>query len=256
MSEAATPPLLIVDDNEGEDPRLRRHVPVIMISALDEMESVVRCIELGAEDYLPKPLAIHGTLRPAYEVVGDLYDCFWIQPGRFARRIADVSDKGAAAALFMARSKTALRLLAMRMARGADAPVPAADLVCAANEELCRDNRLSMFVTLFLAIGDTATGAVEWCNAGHPLPYRIGRDGSVGSLPYNRSIPLGLRPAMLLASGTFDLADGDSLFAFTDGITEATNDAGEFFGEERLKAALTVAARESPETMIDAVLFG
>jgi phosphoserine phosphatase RsbU/P len=149
-----------------------RHTPVIMISAVDELESVIRCIELGAEDYLPKPfdatllrarvgaslekkrlrdelkrhalrmehelqtareiqlsmvptdfalpiaathLEIFATLQPAREVGGDLYDFFLVTPERLCIVVADVSDKGAGAALFMARAKTVVRLLAQRL---------------------------------------------------------------------------------------------------------------------------------------------
>ena len=292
------------------DQRLR-HIPVIMISALDEMDSVIRCIELGAEDYLAKPFnptllrarvgatldkkhlrdeliqharrmekeleaaramqlsmvptdfpaptaerpfAVHATLQPAHEVGGDLYDCFLLQPGRLCLLVADVSDKGAAAALFMARAKTTLRLIAMRLASdAAQKPSPAA-LVSAANEELCRDNPMAMFVTMFLLLADTATGELEWCNAGHTLPYRIGADGTVSGLPHGRSIPVGVRPAMTLATGTLQLAPGESLFAYTDGITEATNATAEFFGERRLETTLALGAGQGPRALVGTVL--
>lgn len=292
------------------DARLR-HVPVIMISALDEMDSVIRCIELGAEDYLAKPfnptllrarvgaclekkrlrdellqharrmekeleaaraiqlsmvpvvfppptagnpLSVYATLRPAYEVGGDLHDCFWMRPGQLCLLVADVSDKGAAAALYMARAKTTLRLVAMRLAgESARRPTPA-ELVSAANEELCRDNPMAMFLTLVLVIVDTATGAVDWCNAGHTLPCRVGAGGAVSTLPQGRSIPVGVRPAMLVSSGSLQLEPGETLFAYTDGITEATDAAGDFFGEQRLESVLASAAGRGPEELVTTIL--
>ncbi|MCZ7565632.1 MAG: response regulator [Burkholderiales bacterium] len=161
------------------DSRLR-HVPVVMISAVDQVESVVRCIELGAEDYLPKPfnptllrarvgaslekkrlrdeleahvarieadlesarriqmsmvpsefpaptteepVGIFASLYPARQVGGDLYDFFHIGPRTLCVVVADVSDKGAAAALFMARTKTLIRTLA-RLMHGAGGAIP------------------------------------------------------------------------------------------------------------------------------------
>ena len=292
------------------DARLR-HIPVIMISAVDEIQSVVRCIELGAEDYLPKPfnltllrarvgaslekkrlrdeivqhverierdlefaraiqlsmvpmnfplpsaeypLAVHATLQPAREIGGDLYDCFWIAPGRMCLVVADVSDKGASAALFMARTKTTIRLLATQMGRIAGHVPSPAELVDGINAELCRDNPHAMFVTLFLCMVDAASGDLHWCSAGHPRPYLVSSEGNVSAVARADSAPVGLQPAAACSSGRMRFAPGESLFMYTDGITEATNEQGEFFGDDRLEAALRSCAGEAPEKMVRAVL--
>ena len=292
------------------DNRLR-HIPVIMISAIDEIDSVIRCIELGAEDYLAKPfnptllrarvgaslekkrlrdelmrhtrrmeqeletareiqlsmvptdfplpsaeypLAAYGTLQSAREIGGDLYDCFWIAAGKLCLVVADVSDKGASAALFMARAKTVVRLLAA-LVRQSLGRIPApAELVARVNEELCQDNPHAMFVTLFLSIVDARSGEFEWCNAGHTLPYVIGPEGIVRVLADGHGIPVGIKATITFESGKAKLAPGASLFVYTDGITEATNEQGEFFGEERLEAALRSLAGHAPEDLVSAVL--
>ncbi len=292
------------------DPRLR-DLPVIMISAVDEIESVIRCIELGAEDYLPKPfnatilrarvgaslekkrlrdevrrsldhlerelnlaralqlsmvptdfpepsaqypVSVHATLQPARQVGGDLYDCFWIAPGRLCLVVADVSDKGASAALYMARTKTAIRLLAQSPRDRAGAVPRAAELVTLVNEHLSQDNPHSMFVTLFVCLVDARTGELEWCNAGHNPPYVISPDGTLARLPASRSMPAGIDATFTGSSETAQLIPGATLFLFTDGVTEAANDKREFFGEERLEAGLRSLGGHAPDELVAAVL--
>jgi sigma-B regulation protein RsbU (phosphoserine phosphatase) len=290
--------------------RRTRDIPVIMISALDELESVVRCIELGAEDYLPKPfnatllrarigaslekkrlrdellrhtlrmerelatareiqlgmvptsfpspsaqcpLSVYGSLHPAREIGGDLYDCFRLDARRLCLVVADVSDKGASAALFMARTKTVIRLLATRMGTAQGLAEPSA-LVACINEELCRDNPLAMFVTLVVAIVNGATGEVAWSNAGHTSPCAIDADGTLLMLSERHGIPLGIKPAARFGSARISLDRNSAFFLYTDGITEATDEHGSFFGEAGLQVALRSCACNAPEQLIAAVL--
>jgi sigma-B regulation protein RsbU (phosphoserine phosphatase) len=291
------------------DERLR-HVPVIMISAVDQIESVIRCIELGAEDYLPKPfnptllrarvgaslekkrlrdeivahlariegelalareiqlsmvptafpapttthpVEIHATLQPARQVGGDLYDFFWSDTRTLCFVIADVSDKGAPAALFMARTKTLIRLVATLL-RGAGGDAAPHQIIARVNEELCQDNVHAMFVTVFFGMLDPASGELRFCNAGHNVPYVLGPTGSVVPVSGTRAKPLGIRPTLLYASDTAKLAPGDCLFLFTDGITESMDGSGAFFSEERLEATLRSLAGQAPRAIIEDVL--
>jgi len=292
------------------DNRLR-HIPVIMISAVDEIESVIRCIELGAEDYLAKPfnptllrarvgaslekkrlrdelvrhtrrmekelemareiqlsmvptdfaaptverpLEIFATLEPAREVGGDLYDFFWGEDGRLYFVIADVSDKGAPAALFMARTKTMIRLVATLSRAPAGGSLEPDRIIKKVNEELCLDNRQGMFVTVFFGILDPATALVSFCNAGHNPPYIVSGANGVAALDGPRSKPLGIRPTFAYETGTCKLDPGDCLFLFTDGITEAMDAAGEWFSEERLQETLRSLAGEPASTVIGKVI--
>ena len=288
-----------------------RHIPVIMISALDEIESVIRCVELGAEDYLSKPfnptllrarvgaslekkrlrdeivavldrleyelesarkvqlgmvpidfsvptaagqVEIFATLEPARQIGGDLYDFFWSEDGKLYFVIADVSDKGAPAALFMARTKTMIRMVATLAGTRNGAPVEPSLIIRKVNEELCLDNREGMFVTVIFGILDPATAVVSFCNAGHNLPYIISRMNGVVPLAGPRSKPLGIRPTFSYETGTHKLDPGDSLFLYTDGITEAMNPAGDWFSEERLEQALRTLAGEPASTVVGNII--
>lgn len=292
------------------DSRLR-HIPVIMISALDEIDSVIRCIELGAEDYLAKPfnptllrarvgaslekkrlrddivacleriedelrsardvqldmvptdfpvpsaegpVEIFATLEPARQIGGDLYDFFWGEDGRLYFVIADVSDKGAPAALFMARTKTMIRLVATLSRGQAGLPLEPDRIISKVNEELCLDNRQGMFVTVFFGILDPETAMVSFCNAGHNPPFVMGAANGVTALDGPRSKPLGIRPTFIYETGTHKLDPGDCIFLFTDGITEAMDVAGEWFSEERLQETLRSLAGEPASAIVRGVI--
>ncbi len=292
------------------DSRLR-HVPVVMISALDEMDSVIRCIELGAEDYLAKPfnptllrarvgsslekkrmrdeivtyleqiedelqaarqiqlsmvpteflvptlerpVEIYATLEPARRVGGDLYDFFWGEDGRMYFVVADVSDKGAPAALFMARTKTMIRLVATLCRMPDGKPMEPHHIIEKVNEGLSQENEQGMFVTVFLGILDPATATLSFSNAGHNLPYLLRASNDVSALDSARGKPLGIRPTFTYQSRSLKLASGDGLFVYTDGITEALNAASELFSEQRLEEALRSLARASASEMVNGVM--
>lgn len=286
-------------------------LPVIMVSALTEMESVIRCIELGAEDYLPKPLnptllrarvgaclekkrfrdeareslarlerelesareiqlgmvptlfppatpehpiEIFAVLEPARQVGGDLYDFFALDDGTLCFVVADVSDKGAPAALFMARTKTLIRLIATLLGRG-NGGLPGPDeIIARVNAELCRDNRHGMFVTLFFGMLDRAGTTLRYCNAGHGAPYVVSPEGAVTMLDGGKGKPVGIRPTFTYQVGTATLGPGDGLFVFTDGITEAMDGAGDLFSEARLEEVLRPLAGKSAYAMVAAVI--
>ena len=285
------------------------NIPVIMISALNEIDSVVRCIELGAVDYLSKPfnpvllkarvgaslekkrlrdqvrahlarmeeelesarqlqlsmvptvfpqptaqmpIEISAMMEPAREVGGDLYDFYKTDDGVLCFFIGDVSGKGVAAALFMARAKNLIRLVT-RLLRGANgsAPTPT-DIVTTVNQELCQDNASMMFVTLFFGMLDPQTGALRFTNAGHNPPYRLnGRD--VTPIAGSKGRPLGTRENSAYETGHLTLALGDAIYLYTDGITEAANRKDDLFTEERLDAVLRETAGHRPDDMIKAV---
>jgi sigma-B regulation protein RsbU (phosphoserine phosphatase) len=291
------------------DARLSK-IPVIMISALDQVESVVRCIELGADDYMPKPfnptllkarvgaslekkrlrdeidahlarieaeleaareiqlsmvpsdfpaptaeapVGIFASLYPARQVGGDLYDFFYIGPTTLCFVVADVSDKGAPAALFMARTKALVRSIGSMM-RGAREAIPEPHEVLARiNEELCKENSHCMFATMFLATLNLGRRQLRFCNAGHPPPYVIGAAG-VSALEAPRAKPLGIRPTFTYVTTERELSVGDCVFLFTDGVTEALDANGELFSESRLEEVLGTVGEESTEAMVTAVV--
>jgi sigma-B regulation protein RsbU (phosphoserine phosphatase) len=288
-----------------------RDMPVIMISALEEVDSVIRCVELGAEDYLAKPfnptllrarvgaslekkrlrdevkanldrverelqaaralqlgmlpstfpeasaaqpVKAYALMDPAREVGGDLYDAFYAPDGMFCFLVGDVSGKGAAAAMFMARTRSLARMavseLRPRLTNEESLPAYIAEVV---NRELCQNNRERMFVTLFLGFLDGQGGALTYVNAGHPLPYLLRASGELERIDGKPETPLAVRPSMRYRNRTAMLQPGDTLFVFTDGVVEAMNAAGEHYSSERLEAQLRAAVDAAPEPMANAV---
>jgi sigma-B regulation protein RsbU (phosphoserine phosphatase) len=174
-------------------------------------------------------------------VGGDLYDFFLTQDGMLCFLVGDVSGKGMAAALFMARTKSLIRIATdlMRPRQGSSAAP--AEIIARVNRELCENNGDMMFVTLFFAMLRPTTGELEFCNAGHNVPYRLNGQG-LAAIEGAKGIILGVRPDAVYAAGRATLAPGESIYVFTDGVTEAANSEGEFFAEARLEAVLGAGA--------------
>jgi sigma-B regulation protein RsbU (phosphoserine phosphatase) len=176
-------------------------------------------------------IAIRGSMQAARSVGGDFYDYFFIDDHRLAFAIGDVTGKGVPAALFMAVSRTLLRATA---ARGSSP----AECLASVNDTLCAEDVGGMFVTCFYGVLDTRTGRIELCNAGHNPPYTLRGNGSVEPTPQVGGFMLGMFADATYQATTVDLAAGDSLVLYTDGVTEAVNAAEEPYEEERLEATL------------------
>ena len=194
---------------------------------------------------------IHASMFPAKEVGGDFYDFFLVDEHTLAVVVADVSGKGVPAALFMVIAKTLIKNNAQKAAPG---PGKSPGEVFATVNEMLRENNAErMFVTAFMAYIDLKSGAINCVNAGHNPPL-IGR--ADGSHEYLR-----VKPAIILAcfvGRTYDeyettLAEGDSFFLYTDGVTEAMNEAEELFGEDRLLAALNRYGELPPEGLLHVI---
>ncbi|HEX2909317.1 MAG TPA: SpoIIE family protein phosphatase [Chloroflexia bacterium] len=294
----------------------RRHIPVIVVSALDEIESVVRCIELGAEDYLTKPFNrvllkarvgaslekkrlrdqeqyylqaarreleigrniqadflpsslpslvnwdLDARFKPAREVAGDFYDTFSLGDNLVGLVIADVCDKGVGAALFMALTRSILRVLAQqsntRLSYSSPDPqtrllvelkepasgavhlvLPAStfeilNAVALTNSYITATHRGTiMFATLFFGVMDTRTGYFYYVNAGHDAPIHWSKTGLKARL--NLTGPaVGIMPRARYKIGFSQFEPGDCLLMYTDGIPEARDPASNFFTEKRL----------------------
>lgn len=191
---------------------------------------------------------IYAVLEPAKEIGGDLYDYFLLDNDHLCFTIGDVSGKGVPAALFMAVTKTLLKAKSDSML-GPD------EILHAVNNDLCKDNDSGMFVTEFLGILTISSGEISYSNGGHNLPYILRKDGSVEMLPRMAGMALGVMEDIPYPSSRLKLDPGDSLVMYTDGVTEAMNQAGELLGEERLKKALTgltgQTAREEVGIILD-----
>jgi sigma-B regulation protein RsbU (phosphoserine phosphatase) len=189
-----------------------------------------------------------GTARmtPALQMAGDFYDYFSLDAHRLGLVIADVSGKGVAPAFFMAVSRSALQ----EAARHNDDP---GACLAAANDRLCEQNPLDMFVTVFYAVIDGRNGTVVYANGGHNRPYVVGQDGVPRAVPLTDGIALGVMSGLSYASATLALQAGETLFLYTDGVSEAMNPENEEFGEPRLEAALAQSASLPVEDMLGAV---
>jgi serine phosphatase RsbU (regulator of sigma subunit) len=191
--------------------------------------------------------AIAASMRPALEVSGDFYDVFPLDGGRLGLVIADVSGKGVAAAFFMAVTRTMLRSEALT----GRAP---ADCVAHVNQTLCCENPVDMFVTALYAELDARSGAVKFVNAGHCEPIVMDADGNARLIKRTGNPPLGVMPKKEFAERDFVLAPGEMLFLYTDGVTEATNRAGELFKTERLLDITRQFGRHSPQELMLSVI--
>jgi sigma-B regulation protein RsbU (phosphoserine phosphatase) len=257
-------------------------LPVIMISALDEIASVVKCIELGAVDYLPKPFnptllrarvdaslekkrlrdetrsslqRLERELEAARTLqLGMLPSVF---PARtdylFCFLVGDVSGKGALAAMFMARTRSLARMAIELWRQWSSEPIAVAHLAEAVNRELCQNNSDRMFVTLFLGLLDTRDGTLAYVNAGHPLPHLLHASGHVGQLAGQPDMPLGVRPGTAYQPRTAALGHGDAILVVTDGVTEAMNEQGALYGADRFEAVLRATGQAAPANIVHVV---
>jgi phosphoserine phosphatase RsbU/P len=188
---------------------------------------------------------LHAEMHPAREIGGDFYDYFLIDEDRLAVTVADVSGKGIPAALFMAVSRTVMR----NIGSASDMATRMVD----ANRLLAAENTACMFVTMFHGVFDLASGVLRYCNAGHNPPYLLRAAGGRQTLKAT-GIPFGVDGDMPYGTAEAVLAPGDTLFLFSDGITEAFDPAGEIFGEARLEAALENGRGHDAATLVGEVL--
>ena len=196
-----------------------------------------------------KEFDIIATMRPAKEVGGDFYDFYFLDEDHLAVTVADVSDKGIPAALFMVIAKTLLKDSTV----GAKNPEKLPEAVAQANEALIGSNQEGMFVTAFCGILDIRTGNFRYANAGHNPPLlRHGAEFSY--FPKSESPVLGVMPGVTFPTQTISLAPGDAIFIYTDGVTEALDTNLEMFRKSRLKATLDATPEKADAAeMIGAV---
>lgn len=186
-------------------------------------------------------------MTPALEMAGDFYDHFALDTDRLGLVIADVSGKGVAPAFFMAMARAALREAARRHGDPGRA-------LAEANDRLRADNPLDLFVTVFYAVIDRRDGTVFYANGGHNQPYVVAPDGAARALPLTGGMMLGLMEGLDYDSVRTRLAPGETLFLFTDGVTEAMNAADEQFGEARLESELAASGGLAVEAVLDRVV--
>ena len=186
---------------------------------------------------------IYGQMEAARAVGGDFFDIMRLDNGLLGVAIADVSDKGVPASLFMMSSRTLLKGAAVGLAD------PGAVLQ-EVNNLLNDDNQGLMFVTVLYATFDPASGAFTYANGGHNSPLLVRADGSSELLPLTGGVALGVVPDYPYAQSSMTLGLGDKLVLYTDGVTEAMNEPKEEFGVERLRAIFAGGAPEASKATI------
>ena len=196
------------------------------------------------QSILPKEFDVHvacelqAMMTPAKEVGGDFYDFFKLDSNHITFVVGDVSGKGVPAALFAMVAQTLLRGTASAL-RGSTA-----ELITEVNEKISKNNENCMFVTLFYGILNTKTGKLCYTNVGHPPPFLVHANGQTNALDPTEGCPLGILETEKFKEKFVTLDPGDTLFIYTDGITEAINPKGEEFGTSRLLEELGPLAKK------------
>ena len=193
-----------------------------------------------------KEFELFASMDPAKEVGGDFYDFFLIDSDHLYLAIADVSGKGIPGALFMTISMLALS----QIIREGKSP---AEVLEAANNAICVNNREEMFVTVWLGILEISTGKLTAANAGHEYPALRKPDGRFELFKDPHGFVVGGMEDMKYKEYELQLLPGSQLFLYTDGVPEATDSSERQFGTQRMLTALNGHCGEHPEEIIGGV---
>ena len=221
-----------------------------LVSLKQEL-AVAKNVQMSVLPAVPPPSEyydLYAQMTPAREIGGDFYDYFTLEDRRLGMVVADVSGKGVPAALFTMVTRALLKSAARNH-------VSPARCLYEVNELLAQENDACMFVTLFYGVFDLANGILKYSNGGHNPP-RIVRaaDASVVSVPQTGNLALGIVPEHEFNENEIQLELGDSLFLYTDGITEACNTTEDEFGEDRLDDQLATENRSAMGDLVDVVV--
>ena len=234
------------------------------VAAKERAEGEMRVAGNIQQGLLPaKPIAspafaVQGSMTPAKSAGGDLFDYFLLNDRRLCFAIGDVSGKGMPAAMFMSASLTLFRAYGEELAGLADPGEFLAETLRRLDSSLAKHNDAMLFVTMLIGVLECETGMATLISGGHNPPLLSSRAGGAGyvDLPVGGLIGVGLEAEFRAAS--LRLAPGDSLFLYTDGVTEARSGENAFFGEDRLRELLALNAELEPDAMVatvrDAVL--
>ena len=197
------------------------------------------------EEVTERPdITIGATLKPAREVGGDLYNYF-IRDEKLFFCIGDVSGKGIPSALIMAMTQALFRAVSSHESNPAH-------IIKTINETACRNNKTNMFATLFIGVLDLPTGRLRYCNAGHDAPMLLNGTG-VSQLPVIANLPVGLFDDFKYEMQETIINKDDTLFLYTDGLTEARNTDHQQFGMQRITSVLKQVGHDLPENIIQSM---
>lgn len=188
---------------------------------------------------------VSANMEPARNVGGDFYDYFRLD-NHIGLVVADVSDKGIPASMFMMSSRTALKGAAI----GVRDPEK---VLTEVNNQLQQDNPTFMFVTLIYALYNPETGLLTYSIAGHDPPMLVSADGTVTELPLTKGIAVGIAADVVYTQESVTLEPGDTVVLYTDGVTEAMNADNQQFGMDRLAEVFAGNLPESATSANEAV---
>jgi phosphoserine phosphatase RsbU/P len=194
-----------------------------------------------------KEFNIYAVIEPAREVGGDFYDFFFTDDEHFCFVIGDVSGKGVPASLFMAVTKTLIKATALKS-------TDPGKILTEVNRELSQGNDSCMFATIFCGLLNTETGVLSFANGGHNTPFLICGGREVTYLQGRRGLVVGAMEESVYETERVNLRSGDTLFMYTDGVTEAANGGGELFSDDRLKGQVITLRGKSVQEMIGGIL--
>lgn len=236
---------------------LKQHIADLTqtTAAKERIESELRIAHEIQMSILPKlfpafpersEFDVYAFIESAREVGGDLYDFFFVDDDRFYFLVGDVSGKGVPAAFFMAMTKTLLKVVA-------EPGLDPGDVLSKVNEDLAEDNDSCMFVTLFLAVIDVNTGEVRYANAGHNPPLILPKGEPAQWVPPENELMAGVMEGMQYTTRSMTMRPGDTIFIYTDGVTEAMNDKNELYSEDRLIEIMNDCGGLSAQEIVDTV---
>ena len=189
---------------------------------------------------------IYATMNPAKEVGGDFYDFFLVDEDHLALVIADVSGKGVPAAMFMVIAKTLIK-------NSAQTGLSPREVLEKVNNQLCENNDAEMFVTVWIGILTISTGHMVCANAGHECPALLHAGGQFELFKDKHGFVLAGIEDSRYREYELNLQNGDMLFVYTDGVTDATNSQNELFGLDRMIDALNNGDNSSCEQLLQDV---
>jgi serine phosphatase RsbU (regulator of sigma subunit)/CHASE2 domain-containing sensor protein len=231
-----------------------------MEARLDGELNAARAIQLGLlPRHFPGPpersdVEVYASIEPARMVGGDLYDFVLLDPEHLSFAIADVSGKGVPAALFMAMTKEVLHTATLRYRNALDRVFNEAnDKISAASEELGAGGTNMMFVTVFAGILDLTTGMLVYVNAGHDSPFVLRSGSAPTSLPLAGGPPLGTVDDFQYSIEQRQLARGEMVLAYTDGVTEAQDANKALYSSARVGRLLATAPMTTARNVVDLV---
>jgi adenylate cyclase len=231
-----------------------------MEARMDGELNAARSIQIGLlPRHFPGPperndLEVFASIEPARMVGGDLYDFVFLDSDHLSFAIADVSGKGVPAALFMAMTKEVLHTATLRYRKQLDRVFSEANSkISAASEELAAGGSNMMFVTVFAGILDLTSGVLVYVNAGHDSPFVLRAGLKPETLPLAGGPPLGTVDDFQYPIEQRQLAPGETVLAFTDGVTEAQDTAHALYSGARLERLLAAAPATDAKAVVDFV---